>query len=389
MRRLFVLLATCLAFTGGQALAKKLEFTRPPYAGAYEPQGVDERGLWMEADEEERTLRDQPYVLKSPALEAYLREILCNTVGVDRCSSARIYIIKDASFNASMAPNGLMLVHTGLLARLHSDAELATVLGHEFAHFEKRHSLHGFASRRSATDAISWISLTGAVLGQSTSDIQNSIIFGVYAFTRVQESEADSLSGEFVRASRYRLRGSDVWLRAQQEEEALRAERGLKKLERLSPGLLDSHPTNSQRMSYFVAAESGASGDGEDGFEHFKSVTESLTQEIFEPLVRGNEFGAADYVIRARGEALGWDAPLLYSRGELYRLRAYPRDLVTARDLFRQAIILPNSPPQAWRGLGLVEMKLGEAEVGKTALAEYLKRAPQAADAATIGMLLK
>src|SRR5215211_8513658 len=95
--------------------AAKPEFARPPFAGAYQPQGSDERGLWMEFDEEERILRDSAYVVRDPALTQFVQRALCRAVGEDRCQAVRVYVVQNEIFNANMAPNGLMRVHTGLL----------------------------------------------------------------------------------------------------------------------------------------------------------------------------------------------------------------------------------------------------------------------------------
>lgn len=70
----------------------------PPYAGAYQPQSVDERGLWAEMDEDERSLRDSPAVLKDEALNASLRRVLCDTVGQDRCAGVCIYVVRVADY---------------------------------------------------------------------------------------------------------------------------------------------------------------------------------------------------------------------------------------------------------------------------------------------------
>lgn len=370
------------------ASAAKSQFSRQPYAGAYEPQGADERGMWMELDEGERSLREQPFVLRNADLTAFIKDVLCKTVGADRCDAVRVYVLKDSSFNASMSPNGLMLVHTGLLIRLHSEAELAAVLGHEFAHFERRHTLSRFKSLRATTDAMSWISLAGFVSGQSTTDIRNNLWISHVAFNRENEVEADTLAARFLMASPYRLRGAEVWKHAQEEEDALRVERGLRKLRRLTPGLLDTHPTNSQRMAYFTKLELEAAGAGEDGIDRYRSVTAPLVRELTDPLIKSNEFASTDYVLRGRGEALGWDGQLLQARADLYRLRGYPRDLVTASDLFKQAVARNDAPVEAWRGLGLVNFKLGNADAGRAALGEYLKRAPNAPDAAILAPLM-
>ncbi|WP_333999038.1 hypothetical protein [Sphingomonas aurantiaca] len=95
----------------------------PTYSQAYTPTTVDERGVWMEADEDERRLRESPSVIRDPALNAYVRGVLCRTVGDDRCRSVRIYIERVPAFNASMAPNGTMIVWSGLLLRVRNEAE--------------------------------------------------------------------------------------------------------------------------------------------------------------------------------------------------------------------------------------------------------------------------
>jgi predicted Zn-dependent protease len=160
MRRLSGWFAVaCIAVTP-PALAKGDAIPAlPTYSAAYQPQGVDERGLWMEMDEAERATRDSKAVINDPKLVQYVRDVLCRTVGEDRCRTVRIYIMRDASFNASMAPNGMMLVNTGVLLRARDEAELASVIGHEFAHFELRHSLMGFKQRAIGTDRSATIDL--------------------------------------------------------------------------------------------------------------------------------------------------------------------------------------------------------------------------------------
>jgi hypothetical protein len=74
-----------LMSSGAVAAAGAGEFTRPPYAGAYEPQGVDERGLWMQLDEYERRFRDSPAILRDETLTAYVHGILCRT-DAGRCA---------------------------------------------------------------------------------------------------------------------------------------------------------------------------------------------------------------------------------------------------------------------------------------------------------------
>lgn len=388
MRRLFA--AGLAIAVPGLVHAADVRFDRPTYAGAYEPQGVDERGLWMQVDELERSFRDSPLVIRDEQLTQYVKSVLCKTVGADRCAATRIYVVQDKNFNAGMYPNGFMVVHTGLLARVYSEAELATILGHEFAHFELRHSLNGFKEQRKSSDAMAWLGLAGAAAAQGASFAQTGLLFGFFGFKRGQETEADLLSAKYILASDYPLRASIVWKRLMEEETALREERKLRKVKRHTPGPIDTHPTDLQRFAYFSGLEAQAGAqDGDDGAATYRQETTRVLPTLFDSLVKGNEFAAADYVIQSRGNALGWDGLLFYARGELYRLRGNPRDLVVARGFYDQAIATGTAPAEAWRGAGLTAIRGGDGAAGRAALAEYLVKMPNASDAAAMKILLE
>ena len=53
----------------------------------------------------------------------------------------RVRVIEDPTLNAFAYPHGSIYIHTGLLARMENEDELATVLGHEMTHVEDRHML--------------------------------------------------------------------------------------------------------------------------------------------------------------------------------------------------------------------------------------------------------
>ena len=75
-------------------------------------------------------------------IEQYLHEVLTRVVPdfSNPHMSVRMHLLPDTSPNAFVLPNGAMYVNTGLLALLENEAQLATVLGHEFCHFRHRHS---------------------------------------------------------------------------------------------------------------------------------------------------------------------------------------------------------------------------------------------------------
>ena len=60
----------------------------------------------------------------------------------------RVLILKDEVPNAYACPGGYMFVTTGLLALCRDESELAGIMGHEFAHVARKHSLEGLKKKR-------------------------------------------------------------------------------------------------------------------------------------------------------------------------------------------------------------------------------------------------
>jgi predicted Zn-dependent protease len=391
--RLLAKLGTALLSTSALALtpgrAQNSSTALPPYTPAYEPRTVDERGLWMEADEDERVLRDSPLVVRDEALNNYVRGVLCRTVGNDRCNGVRIYVLEIPAFNASMEANGTMRVWTGLLLRVHNEAELGAVLGHEFAHFELRHELAAFKHQRTASDIFSWAGVLGGLTGTNVFALQWSLIGSVYRFSREQEQQADLLSFKYLAASPYPSAAfADVWGHMMAEADETAIGRKQKPYQHYAAGFFDTHPTNLQRATYLkdAAAKSGHSGDPQAA-QYQVAISKYLPLMLADQVKR-NDFGGTEYVLSQLAASSGWTGDLLFARAELYRMRGNPRDLVTASQFYSDAIKQGYSAPEVQRGLGLSLMRSGQMTDARAALAEYLKLKPDASDAKAISALL-
>ena len=388
MRRHLASLAMLLLLTGAQA--PKASREPPAYSANYEPRSVDERGMWSTADEYERGLRDSSLVVRDEALSGYVRRVLCQTVGDDRCRALRIYIVEDPRFNASMLPNGTMQVHTGLLLRARSEAELGAVLGHEFAHFELRHSLEGFKAARGASDALAWVQVLGGISGQSTRDTAFTLVASFFQFKRAQETSADVLGLAYLAKSPYPARAaSEVWQHLMAEQDATASGRKLKTGNRYTTGYLDSHPTDLDRAVYLLQMAATLGDDGDPGVEGHRAAITPHIHRLLNAQVRMNDFGGSEYMLRELAARGGWTGDLLFARGELYRQRANPRDLVTAAQFFGDAIKAGYAEPEVHRNLGLSLLRSGEVTPGRAALSKYLSLKPEAGDAKAIASLLK
>ncbi|HET9228843.1 MAG TPA: M48 family metalloprotease [Thermoanaerobaculia bacterium] len=75
----------------------------------------------------------------------------------------RFYVIDDPSFNAFAYPDGSVFVHTGLLAVIENEAQLAAVLGHEIAHVTHEHGRRQFEAGKKIDTGRKAINILGRV----------------------------------------------------------------------------------------------------------------------------------------------------------------------------------------------------------------------------------
>lgn len=382
------LASASLAAPGGVKVAPP----PPPYVGAYQPRGVDEIGLWKENDEDERVLATSPMVIRDEALNTYVKGVLCSAVGDDRCKSTRIYILRTPVFNANMSPNGTMRVFTGLLLRMHNEAELAEVLAHEFGHFELRHTLARFKAQRSATDLLSWAAVFAAMSNSYSArsnfdSLQLSVYGRLYRFNRDEERQADVFGIGFLNASKLRPQAAaNVWRNSMAEATASASARGLPRPKFDQIAFFATHPPDAEREMTLSALALPEGRTREDGTDRYQRAMATWLPLFLDDQIKLNDFGGSDFLINALAEG-GWTASLWLARGDLYRARGNPRDLVNAAEFYTNAVGLNPGLAEAHRGLGLSLLKTGRQSDGQAELARYLQLKPDASDAAMIRML--
>ena len=110
------------------------------------------------------TVRKYNLALKDPYLETYIYSLVAKIAPaymVDcRPGSINLIIQQNPSINACCYPNGTIVLNTGLLATLHSEAELVAILSHEIAHFILDHSVQNvIAAEKRQQRAEFWAAL--------------------------------------------------------------------------------------------------------------------------------------------------------------------------------------------------------------------------------------
>ncbi|MGE5842265.1 MAG: M48 family metalloprotease [Deltaproteobacteria bacterium] len=337
----------------------------------------DEAGLWMYMDRIENKLKTSGRVVTDPALNAYVRQIVCN-VDPTRCQDIRIYIVDTPHFNASMAPNGCMQVWTGLMVRAESEAQLAYVLGHEMAHYVRRHTLQQWRTVRNTASALSFFSLATAAAGVGfAGDLaQLAAIGAIFAYSRDQEREADAIGFETMAKADYEpVQASRIWGDLIAEEEA-----GGKQAKSI---FFATHPTSTERITTLrnladkAAKEPRSWTTGRK--EYLDAIKRFRKEWLREEVHKGNYSGSMVLLNRLLKDQED-SAELHFFLGELYRLRGEKDDCESAASEYMKALQLGNPPPEVHRSLGVVLLRMGKSKEAGDSFEEYLKANPDASD---------
>lgn len=111
----------------------------------------------------------------------------------------QVTVIKSKAVNASVLPNGKIIVHSGLLPVAKNEAGLAAVLGHEVAHVVARHSAERMSQVLLANAVVAGTSAALAASSNTNAAAISSALglgaqYGVLLpFSREHESEADRI----------------------------------------------------------------------------------------------------------------------------------------------------------------------------------------------------
>lgn len=347
------------------------------------PQDEDERGLWMQVEDAERKLKASNFVMRDPALNDYVRGVYCKAVGPSECAGVRIYLTRTPFFNASMAPNGMMQIWSGLFLRVRDEAQLAAVLAHEHTHYRQRHSLRLFRNIKDKTNAAAWFNIIpfGGLISLG-------MLGSIFSFSREMERDADTGSVSALATSGYDPEAaSQIWGQMLAEFDATAAER--KRKRRSEGGMFASHPPSVERQAALKAQAAAlpAGGGRERGMARYRAALAPYWPDLIDDQIKLNDFGATDLLLSQLAVEGGWTTELLFARGELHRARGATGDFEKAAGYYTEAVAKGGAPIEAQRGLGMALLRSGQTAAGQTALKEYLRLRPEAKDKAMIAML--
>jgi hypothetical protein len=334
---------------------------------------TDEGGLWALMDREETRLRRSSFAVRDEGLASYLLDLVCR-LGGEHCPDIRVHVVRTSHFNASMAPNGMMQVWSGLLLRLENEAQLAAVMGHELGHYLERHTLERLrdAKNRAAFGQfLGMFGLAGAIA-------QLGVLASMFAFSREQEQRADRFAMQLLQRAGYDgTHAARVWENLLGELKITGGEDAGKR----SP-MMATHPAEADRRDELLRL-AGNRGGRLGAAEYQRAIAPHRLGWLMDEIRRG-QFEESIVLFTRLLRTNEDDAQTLFARGEVYRLRGNPGDQELALDDLVRAANIDRAPAETFRSLGLVHRRRSDGTAATAAFERYLALAPEAPDAGLI-----
>ncbi len=349
--------------------------------GAAPDTETTEAGLWMHMDRVESQLQSSRRVVEDTALNDYLNEIACRLAPL-YCGGLRIYVVDMPYFNATMAPNGMMEVWTGLLLRVENEAQLAFVLAHELAHYIRRHSLKRWVDMQNKANAASVFSImtSAAGVGYAGQIGEMAALASVLSYSRDQEREADIAGAQRAIEAGYDPQESvKLW-------EALIAERAASK-KREQWVFFSTHPGARQRIETLEAVAAAPSRNGAErviGRARMIAVLAPYWDEWLGDDLNRGEFAESEVLFSRLLDTGSRPGLVQFHLGELYRKRGEEGDFERAIRRYELALAHQDAPPRTHRSLGQSLRQSGRKAEARKAYQDYLLAAPDAPDRAIV-----
>jgi predicted Zn-dependent protease len=350
----------------------------------------DEKGLWRRSEEEQRIINRSGLIYKDEELENYLNEIARKLTPPEVLNyiQFKVKVIKNPYLNAFSYPNGVIYVHTGILARMDNEAQLATLLGHEITHITHRHTVRTFRDIKNKTAFLATLQVSLAVFNNDiVRELVNILgaigtIAAVSGYSQELETQADVEGFKLMLSAGYDPYEAPklfLHLKKELEDEQIK-----------EPFFFGTHPRLQERIQNYNSFLTQLQ------YPNVTKNTEIFLQKT-KNVILDNAFldlkaGRFNMAKRGAEKYLSIkpdDARAYYLLGEIHRQKGEKDDSEKAKENYEKAISLDPSFPDSYKGLGMIYYKQGEKFLAKKYFELYLSVYPEAPDKAYIEEYLK
>jgi predicted Zn-dependent protease len=376
----------------------------------------DEIRLFEESDALVQELDRKGMIVHDPELQAYVDGVgskLIPPLAGERLKF-RFVIIRDPTINSFALAQGVICIHSGLLARAENEAQLAHVLAHEISHTVLRHQLRRYRNHENREESAN---IVGAVLGTGAAvfaggagaDLVSILVGQTYlaalnGYSRDQEQEADRQGAILAARAGYRVEQAPRLFRALNEFDDLGGVEGF---------FYADHPSNESRARYIESLiRSGTVQSRPDAMvnaERYQRVTRRIAlenvklrlavghyryalQEAEILLRRSPDDAQAQYLVAEAHRRMAEDPEGAAREDAMRHLKEFKDSMVkeyreraagereSARSGFLRSLALDPSITRAHRGLGLLAAEEGKKEEARKELTIYLARGSDVED---------
>jgi len=350
----------------------------------------DEKKLWRSAREEQLILDHSGLIYQDKALEAYLNQVAQRVRSPEMPADLpfKIVVIQDPHLNAFAFPNGVIYIHTGILARMDNEAQLAALLAHEMIHCTHRHALSAmrglkdppalFTAVYETLSSINGLDYLAKSLGLAGS------MAAVRGYCREFENEADQLGLELAMNAGYDPKAALNLFKHLKEEI---------KLEGLDePFFFGTHPRVQQRIrniKLFLKNQNQAIPTGFKGDNRFLEKIQTLLLDNARLDIRLGRFQIARRGVEKYLQKMPDDAGAFYLLGEIYRQSGRESEIKIAIRHYQKAIGLDPAFAAPHKAIGFIHFKEGNKMLARKFLESSLTLSPDSTDKAYIRGYLK
>lgn len=364
------------------------------------PDDHDEEELWVVASNHENNIANSGRLWREPAIEAFLEGMAARILGDDLAHVGMeidFIIVKEPTLSAWVYPYGTIAVHTGMLANMGNEAQLAAIICHELSHFLQRHSYRELIAERRQSAIGKGLGLLAslAVASQTGNFDPNLMKVGQFwsdlvtsGYSRELEHGADAEGLQLMKIGNY------------ERAEAITAFRNLGQNNiygavKVSQ-IWSSHPKLEDRIANLEKAvaeeqkqQGYAAGQPRDSAAYYRTIAPALMVNA-ELDFEARQFGRARAALEKYATVRNEDAYAEFLIGESHRREAPDGPDFTPRiEAYQRALTTDPELAQAHLELGMALRQQGLPQQARPHLETYLKLARDTPEAGIVAWYLE